>query len=57
MVWKSRDNENTLKIMKNECLLGVHIRFKIYMRKVKSLLKQTNPLQIGSVPFANSPEL
>ena len=26
------------------------------MRKVKSLLKQTTPLQIGSAPFLNSPE-
>ena len=27
------------------------------MRKVKSLLKQTTPLQICSAPFLNSPEL
>ena len=32
--------------MKIECLWGVVIKFKIFMRKVKSPLKQTNPLQI-----------
>ena len=37
--------------MKNECLWGVNIEFKISMRKVKSLLKQTTPLQICSAPF------
>ena len=42
--------------MKNECLWGVDIEFKILMRKVKSLLKQTTPLQICSAPFLNSPE-
>ena len=42
--------------MKNECLWGVNIEFKISMRKVKSLLKQTTPLQICSAPFLNSPE-
>ena len=42
--------------MKNECLWGVDIEFKILMRKVKSLLKQTTPLQICSTPFLNSPE-
>ena len=43
--------------MKNECLWGVDIEFKILMRKVKSLLKRTTPLQICSAPFLNSPEL
>ena len=38
-------------------LMGVDIEFKILMRKVKSLLKQTTPLQICSAPFLNSPEL
>ena len=42
--------------MKIECLRGVDIEFKILMRKVKSLLKQTTPLQICSAPFVNSPE-
>ena len=42
--------------MKNECLWGVDIEFKILMRKVKSPLKQTTPLQICSAPFLNSPE-
>ena len=42
--------------MKNECLWGVDIEFKILMRKVKSPLKQATPLQICSVPFLNSPE-
>ena len=42
--------------MKNECLWGVDIEFKILMRKAKSLLKQTTPLQICSAPFLNSPE-
>ena len=32
-------------------LMGVHIEFKILMRKVKSPLKQTTPLQICSAPF------
>ena len=41
---------------KNECLLVVDIKFKIFMRRVKSLLKQSNPLQICSAPFLNSPE-
>ena len=36
--------------------MGVHIEFKILMRKVKSPLKQTTPLQICSAPFLNSPE-
>ena len=53
---KSRDTDNTLVIMKNECLWGVDIEFKILMRKVKSLLKQTTPLEICSAPFLNSPE-
>ena len=42
--------------MKNECLWGVDIEFKILMRKVKSLLIQTTPLQICSAPFLNSLE-
>ena len=42
--------------MKNKCLLGVDIEFKILMRKVKSPLKQTTPLQICSAPFLNSQE-
>ena len=42
--------------MKNECLWRVDIEFKILMRRVKSLLKQTTPLQICSAPFLNSPE-
>ena len=42
--------------MKIECLRGVDIEFKILMRKVKSLLKQTTPLQICSAPFVNSRE-
>ena len=42
--------------MKNECLWGVDIEFKMSMRKVKSLLKQTTPLQICIAPFLNSPE-
>ena len=42
--------------MKNECSSGVDIEFKILMRKAKSLLKQTTPLQICSAPFFNSPE-
>ena len=50
---KSRDTDNTLVIMKNECLWEVDIEFKILMRKVKSLLKRTTPLQICSAP---SPE-
>ena len=53
---KSRDIDNTLVIMKNECLWEVDIEFKILMRKVKSLLKQTTPLEICSAPFLNSPE-
>ena len=40
---KSRDTDNTLVIMENECLWGVDIEFKILMRKGKSLLKQTTP--------------
>ena len=43
--------------MKNECLLGVDIEFKILMRKAKSVLKQTTPLQICSASFLNSPEI
>ena len=43
--------------MKNECLWRVDIELKILMRKVKSLLKQTTPLQICSAPFLNSPEI
>ena len=43
--------------MKNKCLWGVDIEFKMFMRKVKSLLKQTTPLQICTAPFLNSPEL
>ena len=43
---KSRDTDNTLVIMKNGCLWEVDIGFKILMRKVKSPLKQTTPLQI-----------
>ena len=42
--------------MKNECLWGIDIEFKMFMRKVKSLLKQTTPLQICTAPFLNSPE-
>ena len=42
--------------MKNECSWEVDIEFKILMRKVKSPLKQTTPLQICSAPFLNSPE-
>ena len=42
--------------MKNECFWGVDIEFKILMRKAKSLLKQTTPLQICSAPLLNSPE-
>ena len=42
--------------MKNECLWGVDIEFKILMRKVKSPLKQTTPLQICCAPFLNTPE-
>ena len=53
---KSRDTDDTLVIMKNECLWGVDIEFKILMRKVKSPLNQTNPLRICSAPFLNSPE-
>ena len=53
---KSLDTDNTLVIMKNECLWEVDIEFKILMRKVKSSLKQTTPLQICSAPFLNSPE-
>ena len=41
---------------KHECLWGVDIEFTILMRKVKSLLKQTTPLKIGSAPFLNSQE-
>ena len=37
-------------------LMGVDIEFKMFMRKVKSLLKQTTPLQICTAPFLNSPE-
>ena len=33
--------------MKNECLWGVDIEFKILMRKVKSPLKQTTPLKFA----------
>ena len=40
---KSRDKDNSLVIMKNECLWVVDIEFKILMRKGKSLLKQTTP--------------
>ena len=43
--------------MKNECSWEVDIEFKILMRKVKSPLKQTTPLQICSAPFLNSPEV
>ena len=32
---------------KNECLWAVHIKFKILMRKVKSLLKQTTPFKFA----------
>ena len=53
---KSLDTDNTLVIMKNECLWEVDIEFNILMRKVKSLLKQTTPLEICSAPFLNSPE-
>ena len=53
---KSRDKDNTLVIMKKERLWGVDIEFKMSMRKVKSLLKQTTPLQICTAPFLNSPE-
>ena len=42
--------------MKNECLWGVDIEFRILMPKLKSPLKQTIPLQICSAPFLNSPE-
>ena len=42
--------------MKNECLWGVDIEFEMFMQKVKSLLKQTTPLQICTAPFLNSPE-
>ena len=35
----SHVTDNTLVIMKNECLWGVDIELKILMRKVKSLLK------------------
>ena len=42
--------------MKNESLWEIYVKFKIFMRKVKSLLKQTTPLQICSAPFLNSPE-
>ena len=52
----SHVTDNTLVIMKNECLWGVDIELKILMRKVKSLLKQTTPLQICSASFLNSPE-
>ena len=47
----SRDKDNTLIIMKNECLWGVDIEFKMFMQKVKSVLKQTTPLQICTAPF------
>ena len=53
---KLRDTGNTLVIEGNECLWGVDTEFKILMRKVKSPLKQTTPLQICSAPFLNSPE-
>ena len=43
--------------MNNQCLWEVDIEFKILMQKVKSLLKQTTPLQICSPPFLNSPEI
>ena len=42
--------------MKNESLWEIYVKFKIFMRKVKSLLKQITPLQICSAPFLNSPE-
>ena len=42
---KSRDKDNTIVIMKNESLWGVDNKFTICMQKVKSLLKQTTPLQ------------
>ena len=32
--------------MKNQCLWGVDIEFKMFMQKVKSLQKQTTPLQL-----------
>ena len=37
---KSPDKDNTLVILKNECLWGVDIKFEIFVRKVKSLIKQ-----------------
>ena len=36
---------------------SIDIEFKMFMRKVISLLKQTTPLQICTAPFLNSPEL
>ena len=49
---KSRDTDNTLVIMKIECLRGVDIEFKILMRKVKSLLKQTTTPSKFAVPHS-----
>ena len=49
------DKDNTLVIMKNESFWGVDIKFTIRMRKVKSLLKQTTPLQVCTAPFLHSP--
>ena len=42
--------------MKNESLWGVDNKFTICMQSIKSLLKQTTPLQICSAPFLNSQE-